>query len=891
MARIVFASLLLASLLGPLATRGDEPPAAAPTSGVLLFSNGDDLPGAPADSAQPGQLGWSSPAFTRPFQFDAKLLYLKEARFEGPNKPAWTDSDYRFSLAGGDVLYGDLVALGKDELTIDSKQAGRIRVKRAAVQRIESARRNGATLYSGPSTVDEWKVSPRADAWRDDEGRLSTDQPFAALWRDFELPARAAIELEISWSAAPDFTLSFGVSDDPAAKWPACCFEVIAQDLILQRETERDLDVAKVIRLEPEGRLRLHVLVDQERQQIDAFTGEGAFLATVRTSKDRPQTLTGISLQHKRGGLRLEHLRVSRFSGEVPKGPAANRPRMHRADGAVVYGVLTGYDASRRQFSLATDEGPVVVGQDQLDSLYLKSQTPDESPTPPARVACADGTRLSGSFDRIAGDRLFLECPAALDGESLDALSLPLSAVRSLRFQHRISPPTKAHRETLVLELDGGSLHGVLADVTTEDAQGRLYWQPLGSSTASPLRGDISGRIDFAAKRLPGRPAALARDADKLYLRAGDIYRCEIIRSDERGVWFRAGGADEQQVSHDMLKAVELGQQPVRVELAEDKRKRLLTLPRLLKDDPPTHILCSVSGDYLRGRLLSLSAAEVRFDVNGSEHEFPRRLIAQIIWLHADELDAEGSPPETLKPPAGRVQVVRIDGSRVTFTPQEFKDGWLSGVSELLGACRVHIDQESELLIGDRVLRQAAELPYSQWRLTSAVEPIAARAVATSGGAIEDGGADSILIGRSAPDFELSQLDGKVFTLSDERGKIVVLDFWAGWCAPCMQSLPKIAETIAALDPQKVMLVTVNLQQTAEEAEDALRRLKLNVPVALDRNGKTAEKYGASSIPFTVVIGPDGKVGRVFVGSNPRLPEQLRKAIEALQSSEPPLVE
>ena len=888
MARTLLASLWLASLLGTLAaSRADEPPAASPISGVLLFTNGDELPGAPADSAQPGELGWSSPAFTQPFQFDARLLYLKEARFDGPNKPAWAASDYRFSLAGGDVLYGDLVALGPDELTVESQQAGRVRLKRSAVRCIESARRNSATLYSGPNIVDEWKVSPRLDAWRDDEGCLSTELPFAALARDFDLPAQAAIELEISWRTAPDFTLSFGVGNDPAAKWPACCFEVIAQDLILQRETERDLDVAKVIRLEPEGHLRLRVLVDQQRQQIDVFTGEGAFLASVRTAKDPPQTLTGISLQHKRGGLRLEQLRISRWSGEAPKGPAANRPRVHRADGSVVYGALSGYDASRREFSLTTDNGPAIVGQEQLDCIYLQPPMAEEPPAP-VRVACADGTRLSGSFDRIAGDRLFLECPAALDGASLDALSLPLAAVRSIRFQHRVSPPTKVNRETLVLELDGGSLHGVLANVTTEDSQGRLYWQPLGSSTASPLRDDVSGRIDFAAKRLPGRPVADAHDKDKLFLRAGDIYRCEITRSDELGIWFRAGGGEEQPLSHAMLKAVELGLQPIRVALAEDKRKRLLTLPRLLKDDPPTHILCSVSGDYLRGRLLGLGAAEVRFEVNGSERDFPRRLIAQIIWLHADELDGEGPPPEKLKPPAGRVQVVRIDGSRVTFTPQEFKDGWLSGVSELLGACRVHIDQESELLIGDRVLRQAAELPYSQWRLASAVEPIAARAEAAPGGSAEEGGADSILIGRAAPDFELSQLDGEVFALSAERGKIVVLDFWAGWCAPCMQSLPKVAETIAALDPQKVKLVTVNLQQTAEEAEDALRRLKLKVPVALDRNGKTAEKYGATSIPFTVVVGAGGKVARVFIGSSPRLPEQLRKAIDGLLSAEPP---
>jgi peroxiredoxin len=561
---------------------------------------------------------------------------------------------------------------------------------------------------------------------------------------------------------------------------------------------------------------------------------------------------------------------------------------VHRTDGTVAYGTVSAYDAERRQFTVASDAGPVVIGLDQLDCVYLARPAAPESR--PLTVACADGARLSGSFDRIQGDRLYLESPAAVDSLSLESVSLPLSAVRSMRFSHRVAAPTKVNRETLVLELESGPLHGALAAVTAETSESRLYWQPLGSSTASPLRDGASGRIDFAAKRIPGRPVSSGGDTDKLYLRAGDIYRCEITRSDERGVYFRTGGAAEQQISHEKLKAIELGPQTTRAPLVEDKRKRLLTLPRLLKDDPPTHILCSGSGDYLRGRLLALGAAEVRFEVNGGEREFPRRLIEQIIWLHADELDREGPPPETLKPLAGSVQVVRIDGTRVTFTPREFADGWLSGVSELLGPCRVHVDEESELLFGDRVLRHAAELPYSQWRLASATEPIAARAEASPGGG-EDDGVESILIGRAAPEFTLALVDGPRFSLSGERGKVVVLDFWAGWCAPCMQSLPKLAETVAACDPQKVKLVAVNLQQTPEEAADAMRRLKLDISVALDRDGKTAAAYGASSIPYTVVVGPDGKVFRVFIGYSPRSAEQLRKAIETLLMPEAPASE
>ncbi|HEV7221203.1 MAG TPA: redoxin domain-containing protein [Pirellulales bacterium] len=882
------AALLLAALPARSPLRGDDPPAAAPVSGVLIFSNGNLLSGALADSAGPGELGWLSPAFERPFQFDAKLLYLREARFAGPHVSAWAENDYCLGLGGGDVLYGSLVAVTASDVVLESSQAGRVRVKRAAIRRIERARKNAALLYAGPNGVGEWRSSPRPDAWRDDGGGLAADQPSAALYRDFELPPRAMVEFELSWNSAPDFVLSLGAGEDPAAKWPACSLEVIAGELVVERETERDLDVAKVERLEAEGRLHLRVLVDQERQEVDVFSGGGALLASVRTSKDASRVLPGIYLQHKRGGLRLDRLRVSRLQGAAPRELVADRPRIERADGTVVYGEVSRYDAQRREFIVATADGEATIAEDQIDGIHLAQ--PAEGAEPRARIACADGTRLSGTLDRVEGDRLVLECSAAVGADSLDALTLPVAAVRDIRFLHKTAPPTRSNRGALALELDGGTLHGTLASASAEESRGRLFWQPLGSSTASPLRHDVSGRIDFSAKRLPGRPTVEEGDADKLYLRAGDIFRCEITRIDADGVSFRNGGAAVQQVANAKLKAVELGGLQNPVAISPDKRERLLTLPRLLKADPPTHILGSTNGDYLRGRLLDVGDRAVRFEVNANEREFPRALIARIIWLHADELDASGEAPPAAAPLAGRVQVVRIDGTRVTLTPVAYQDGWLSGESELLGPCRVHIDEESELLIGDRVLRHAAELPYSQWRLASAVEPIAARAGATADAA-EDGGLDSPLSGRPAPDFALTMLDGSRFSLSDERGKIVVLDFWASWCAPCMQGLPPLAKMVGAIEGDRVKLVAVNLQETPAEAEDALRRLKLTIPVALDREGQVAEKYGATSIPYTVVVGPDGKVSRVFIGGSPRLAEQLRKTIDELPSPEAPASE
>jgi len=58
--------------------------------------------------------------------------------------------------------------------------------------------------------------------------------------------------------------------------------------------------------------------------------------------------------------------------------------------------------------------------------------------------ACADGTRLSGTLDRVEGDRLVLECSAAVGADSLEALALPVAAVRGIRFLHKAAPPTRS---------------------------------------------------------------------------------------------------------------------------------------------------------------------------------------------------------------------------------------------------------------------------------------------------------------------------------------------------------------------------------------------------------------------------------------------------------------
>jgi peroxiredoxin len=143
-------------------------------------------------------------------------------------------------------------------------------------------------------------------------------------------------------------------------------------------------------------------------------------------------------------------------------------------------------------------------------------------------------------------------------------------------------------------------------------------------------------------------------------------------------------------------------------------------------------------------------------------------------------------------------------------------------------------------------------------------------------------GIDSALVGKPAPEFELEKLDGEMFRLAASRGKIVVLEFWASWCGPCVVSLPQVDQVSRDYADRGVKFVAINMEESKEAAAGMLERHKLQLPVALDRDGAVAAKYRVTVIPQTVVIDPEGKVARHFIGGGPRLGEELAEALRAI---------
>ena len=121
--------------------------------------------------------------------------------------------------------------------------------------------------------------------------------------------------------------------------------------------------------------------------------------------------------------------------------------------------------------------------------------------------------------------------------------------------------------------------------------------------------------------------------------------------------------------------------------------------------------------------------------------------------------------------------------------------------------------------------------------------------------------------GNAAPEFTVTDIDGKKLALSDYKGKVVLLDFWATWCTPCRAEIPHFVEMQQKYGPQGFQVVGISMDDDAKPVKEFYRQFNMNYPVAVG-DDKLAQSFGGVlGLPVNFIIDREGRIHAKYLGA------------------------
>lgn len=133
-----------------------------------------------------------------------------------------------------------------------------------------------------------------------------------------------------------------------------------------------------------------------------------------------------------------------------------------------------------------------------------------------------------------------------------------------------------------------------------------------------------------------------------------------------------------------------------------------------------------------------------------------------------------------------------------------------------------------------------------------------------------------------APDFALKSESGANLRLSEFRGEVVMINFWASWCGPCRQEMPLLDELYSQYKPLGFTILGVNVEEDSSKAKEVLEDIPVSFPVLFDTDSEVSKLYNVVAMPSTVLVDRDGNMRYLHRGYKPGYEDAYQEQVRAL---------
>lgn len=231
------------------------------------------------------------------------------------------------------------------------------------------------------------------------------------------------------------------------------------------------------------------------------------------------------------------------------------------------------------------------------------------------------------------------------------------------------------------------------------------------------LLSTVDGPVDGAAENGFG---------SLVFLVSGEAVPCRVETIVEGGIAITRDGLGTVTIPAEHVQAVELVPGEA-IALSPEKYRSLTTLPRAQRAAPPTHLVRSSRGDYLRGRLVGMDGTSLRIlmdsDPRGKPVAIPRAEVARVIWLHPESLAEDWTPPALPRGAGLSLEAISGKRTRTRIAAESIRGDVLVGAHPVLGLHEIDLGSIDRLVFGEALEDAPLMPPYGQWHLRPATEP------------------------------------------------------------------------------------------------------------------------------------------------------------------------